>query len=93
LEAVADLDGKAGGEIMRVSLPPVGSRDKAPGQGVRGFEAEGIYIINRYTVIFICNTNLMYILIFPQIHDKCQGHKKPFPSLHIRDTFQVILLD
>jgi len=26
---------------------------------------------------------------FPLIHDKCQGHKKPSPSLHLRDAFQV----
>jgi len=28
---------------------------------------------------------------FPLVHDKCQGHKKPFSSLHIglRDAFQV----
>jgi len=27
------------------------------------------------------------IPLFTLIHDKFQGHKKPFPSLHIRDAF------
>jgi len=72
---------------MLIMGVPSGVQGQSPwlgGQGALHPEAESIFIINGYS---------MYILFFPLIHDKCQGHIKPSSSLHIRDTLQVILLD
>jgi len=66
------------------ALPPVGSRGKAPawlgGQGAKPPEAE--------RMVEFCNENSTHILCFHYIMINVKDIKA-FPSLHIRDAFQV----
>jgi len=66
----------------------VGFRGKASGQGVWPSEAERIFITKGRVLWWKFNVGLY--LIFAQIHDKCQVHKKSSPSLQIRDAFKLV---